>query len=82
MSEEAKTEKKKPLVTLAEHNRAISAAHAEQCAPEKRGKPNGIACPMCKGELVDTNPGVILTSNPPQKNVHCPVCAWSGHRLC
>jgi hypothetical protein len=45
-------------------------------------KPNGIACPKCGKELMDTNPMSTLTSNPLQKNVHCPKCEYSGYRYC
>lgn len=41
---------------------------------------NGYECPNCKSELFDTNPMVILTSNPPQKTVHCEKCAYRGYR--
>ena len=45
--------------------------------------PNGIACPKegCDGELWDSNPSMVLTSNPPQKNVHCPACGYYGFRI-
>jgi len=42
---------------------------------------NGIACPKCESELWDTNPMMTLTSNPPQKNVHCPDCGYIGFRV-
>lgn len=44
--------------------------------------PNGIACPVCNTELWDTNPTVTLTSNPAQKNIHCPslACGYRGYR--
>lgn len=37
-------------------------------------QPNGIAC-ECGVELWDTSPMVTMTSDPPQKAVHCPECA-------
>ena len=43
--------------------------------------PNGIACPKCGSELWDSNPMQTLTSNPPQKNVHCSNCEYTGYRL-
>lgn len=43
--------------------------------------PNGIACPSCKKELWDSRPMVTLTSDPPQKNVHCPDCGYIGYRI-
>ncbi len=63
------------LVSLEEFNR------------ERREEPaklpgNGIACPWCGAELVDTDKdGTLLMSNPPQKNVHCPNCNWHGYRI-
>ena len=42
---------------------------------------NGIECPRCQDELWDSQPMVTLTSDPPQKNVHCPSCGYSGYRL-
>lgn len=42
---------------------------------------NGIGCPMCGKELWDSKPGVMLTSYPPQKNVHCPECGYTGYRI-
>lgn len=42
---------------------------------------NGIECPECGKELRDSDPMCVLTSNPPQKNVHCPSCGYSGYRV-
>lgn len=42
--------------------------------------PNNILCGCGKG-LMDTEPLVTLTSNPPLKRVHCPACGFRGHRL-
>jgi len=42
---------------------------------------NGIGCPECGKELWDSNPDVMLTSYPPQKNVHCPECGYTGYRI-
>lgn len=50
-----------------EHYHLINDAH-----------PNGIACPECGKELWDSAPNFSLTSNPPQKHVHCPNCGWIG----
>lgn len=43
--------------------------------------PNGVACPTCEQELWDSNPSIVLTSMPPQKNVHCPICGYVGYLL-
>ena len=40
--------------------------------PNNDPQPNGIKCPKCGEELMDTYP-MILTSDPPQKNVHSSV---------
>lgn len=44
---------------------------------------NGIACPKCGEELLDTQPSVTLTSIPPQKNVGCSNknCDYNGYRI-
>jgi len=44
--------------------------------------PNGIACPRCGRELFDSHPHVVLTSNPPQKSIHCGGCSYRGYRRC
>jgi ribosomal protein S27E len=38
----------------------------------------GVQCPQCGDELIETNPGVILTSYPEQKRVHCQNCKYSN----
>ena len=43
-------------------------------------KKNGTFCIMCKAELYDTHPDVILTSHPAQKNTHCADCGFIGYR--
>ena len=43
--------------------------------------PNGIACPKCGAELLDSRPNVSLTSYPPQKNIHCSKCDYRGYRI-
>jgi DNA-directed RNA polymerase subunit RPC12/RpoP len=49
--------------------------------PNNNPQPNGIKCPKCGEELMDTYPNMILTSDPPQKNVHCPTCDHKGYRF-
>lgn len=44
-------------------------------------RPNGIACDKCGHELMDSCPNVMLASNPPQLNVHCPKCGFTGYRF-
>lgn len=47
----------------------------------QRPKPNGIRCPACGCELLDTNPSVVYTSNPPLKDVACCSCDYKGQRV-
>jgi len=42
---------------------------------------NGIECPKCGNELWDSDPMCVLTSIPPQMNVHCPACGYRGYRV-
>lgn len=42
---------------------------------------NGIACPKCGSELIDTNPSTVLASCPPQKNISCEDCDYTGYRI-
>jgi len=49
--------------------------------PRTEPEPNGVKCPKCGEELMDTYPNMILTSDPPQKNVHCPKCDHKGYRF-
>ncbi len=44
-------------------------------------RPNGLACPQCTAELLDTNPCLTLLSYPPQKDVKCSRCWYRGHRV-
>lgn len=46
-----------------------------------KSKLNGIACPKCGKELVDSCPSITLTSNPPKKHVRCPECKYNGYRI-
>jgi DNA-directed RNA polymerase subunit RPC12/RpoP len=64
------------LRSLDEHNRFALAANSLFMVT----KPNGIACPNCGHELLDSNPTVCLTSWPPQYNTHCPACDYRGYR--
>lgn len=42
---------------------------------------NGIICPDCGVELIDTDPYMTLTSNPPQKSIGCINCDYKGYRI-
>lgn len=66
------------MKTLMEHNAERDQAWINM--NDSSPRPNGIACPECGKELMDSNPFVTLTSAPPQKNVHCPACGYVGYR--
>jgi len=68
------------MKTLEQHNAERYEAFRELDAMSKPHA-NGIACPKCGKELWDSNPMCVLTSNPPQKNVHCPSCGYRGYRV-
>ena len=74
-----KVMKGKKLKSLDEHNSEAWVAQTGWFSNEP--KPNGIACPNCGEELMDTNPMSTLTSYPAQKNVHCPKCEYKGYRI-
>ena len=38
----------------------------------------GIQCPACGDELIESNTGIILTSYPPRKAVHCQTCDYKN----
>ena len=62
----------------------ISLAQADELSLKSYGgqEPikNGIACPQCGRELLDTTPNLVLTSYPPKKNIHCGNCEYKGYR--
>lgn len=68
----------KKLKTLEEFN---SGRYHVYNFPMKEPVPNGIACPNCGEELYDSDPSVILNSNPPQKNTICFNCKYTGYRV-
>lgn len=68
------------LVSLDEHNAAIIASVPDPFLDTP--KPNGIACPKCSKELVDSYPNRICAFEPVRKDVRCPKCGWFGTRLC
>ena len=70
---------KNKLKNLAEHNAQASSTQWAMMGNSPRL--NGIACPNCGAELYDSNPMVILTSMPAQKNMHCSECGYSGYRI-
>lgn len=43
-------------------------------------RPNGIKCPECGKELMDSSPMIVLCSIPPKKDVYCKNCKYTGYR--
>ena len=37
-----------------------------------------LACDHCGTELVNNEPGMVYTSNPPKRRISCPGCGWTG----
>jgi len=70
----------KPLKSLQDFNADREASY-EVMRKMREPHSNGIQCPHCGKELWDSNPCMTLTSNPPQKNIHCPSCNYIGYRL-
>lgn len=69
---------KKKLKTLGEANQERRAVHSFNFnTPTK----NGISCPNCGEELLDSSPMMTLTSNPSKKNIHCESCDYKGYRI-
>ena len=69
----------KSLISLREHNQQII-----ESVPDPQldvALPNGVACPTCGNELLDTHPNLILNYKPPQKHIKCSKCAFRGVRL-
>lgn len=65
------------LTPLSTWNRAAAAGWTDPPQP----RPTGIACPQCGSELLDLNPLLTLATTPPQKQVGCSACQWSGLRV-
>jgi len=69
------------MVTNPKHININATTTSTAFYPNNNSQPNGIKCPKCGEELMDTYPNIILTSDPPQKNVHCPKCDHKGYRF-
>jgi hypothetical protein len=69
------------LKTLEQHNSMNFTIHRGLFPPSPVF--NGIACPKCGEELLDTKPNETLTSIPPKKNVGCSSdkCDYTGYRI-
>ncbi len=71
------------LKTLDEHNREKVEAYEAELRGCVDARKNGIACPRCGSELLDTHPSLTLMSYPPKKRVGCPSegCTFTGYRI-
>jgi len=65
------------MITLDEHNDEARRRRAE--AGDHPGA--RVACPMCGKELVVSNPGMFIASDPPLQAVHCPGCGLTGTKV-
>ncbi len=68
-----------PLKNLEEHNTERERLYR---FTYEYPQPNGIACPECREELMDSD-ALSLTSMPPKRNIHCPGrnCVFMGYRV-
>lgn len=66
----------KELKSLQDHNYEIYRRRTLR----GKSKMNGIACPRCGEELMDTNT-TILMSDPPKRDTNCSKCDYRGYRL-
>lgn len=71
----------KKLKTLEMHNAITTNKYFNFNNLNQRPLKNGIACPKCGEELLDSNPNMTLTSYPPKKNIHCEKCDYRGYRI-
>jgi DNA-directed RNA polymerase subunit RPC12/RpoP len=69
------------LLSLDEHNSNAWSTQVNMNMYSSEPKRNGIACPKCGNELMDSNPMMTLTSHPAKKNVHCSKCGYTGYRI-
>jgi len=67
----------KKLITL-EENDSLRSVHVYN---HNEPRLNGIACPECGEELLDSNPMITLTSYPAKKNINCSKCDYVGYRI-
>jgi len=67
------------LKTLQQHQEEKQESNRLTAIANQFPRLNGIECPKCKKELFDSD-NMTLTSNPPQKNIHCQSCDYRGYR--
>ncbi len=67
------------LISLYAHNEKAGMAYYK--ARTGKPKPNGLGCPDCGSELLDTSQDIMLLTSPPKLNVHCSHCEFKGFRV-
>ena len=79
IKQEANNQRRVRMKSLDAFNRERMCSHTttDMNKPIK----NGIACPECDAELMDTTPSMTLCSDPPQKNINCSKCKYVGYRI-
>ena len=78
MSKQKSGSKKMP--TLSEYEAQFSAKRKREREILPRGdKFIGLACDNCGHELAAERG--LLASSPPQQNIYCPNCNWTGRRF-
>ena len=66
------------MISLDDYN-AIQRKKYDNIRPA--GYYNGIECPLCGEELIDSNPHYIMATDPPRKNIKCLSCNFAGSRI-
>ena len=70
----------KKLITLDEWDDLVLNAGGIIRVNQSRAIYNGIECPKCKKELLDSENGRIYYSMPAQKDIFCENCDYMGKR--
>lgn len=72
---------KKKLKSLEDWNTEATIAYTNKVSSKKYEMLNGIECPKCGCELMDTNPNIVLSTIPPKKHIHCSNCDYKEYRI-
>ena len=67
------------MKTLSERNEEMATAR-KKTRDEGHYGYAGVACDKCGAEMVRSD-GMVLMSNPPQKNVKCLSCGFTGRMV-
>lgn len=68
------------MKTLDEHNELTLKGYS--LPPGKSNDGANVLCDDCGNEMIYTDANnLILMSNPPQRNVHCPKCNKKGYKV-